>query len=181
MQYPNSPWIREIPTEDYSILFATAFRLNEGINLTDYAKRLPEGIVLCDSKMVASTQHIESILLQTIESWKRNIRLVRNGSIEILMRVTCRGQISEAVRLSGIENIKEVALFGLTRSINRVREVIRNFSLSFENAIEDPSLLDLTSSKSKRLKELHGLPKTLKIEDLQTALQERSVLLVFSK
>ncbi len=173
--------MREIAENPSTVCFATAFRLSGKTDLTSFAKTLPEGVVLCDPGIVAGIDHVEAILLQTREYWKRNERLVRNGSIEILMRLSSRGQISEAVEASGIKSANSVALLGLVTTVLEVQNVIDRFLSVFGSVVQDMNLLRLDRQKASKLKKYHGLPSSLSKEDLQVALEERSVLLMFSK
>jgi tRNA threonylcarbamoyladenosine modification (KEOPS) complex Cgi121 subunit len=176
----NSPsiWFRALEARS---CFATAFRLDKALDFTRFAKSLPEGVVLCDPRLIAGVEHVEAVLLQTAEYWKRNERLVRNGSIEILMRLSCRGQIEEAIKASGIQNTDRVALLGLVSSLEEAEKLVQQFILEYEPSASEVSLLELNRTKAMNLKPLHSLPSSLSDRDLQIALQERSVLLIFSK
>jgi tRNA threonylcarbamoyladenosine modification (KEOPS) complex Cgi121 subunit len=172
--------MRQVGNGERSICFATAFILDERKDLTAYAKTLPEGVVICDTGIIGGINHVEAILLQTKEYWKRNEKLVRNGSIEILMRLSARNQISEAVKDSKIQKSKSVALLGLSEK-TEIEKIISRFQSTFKTTSQNLKLLELNREKSRRLKKLHGLPVSLSDGALQVALQELSVLLIFSR
>ena len=174
-------WSRLIESDRKIVCFGTGLRLGGSYDLASYARSLPEGIVLCDPKLIAGTEHLEAVLLQTAEYWKRNQRLVRNGSIEILMRLACKSQITEAVKASNISDTDKVALVGLASSQKQVEKLIQDLLSEYVSAKIDPDLLRLGVGKARSLKKLHGLPSWLTNGQLQTALQEKSVLLIFSK
>ncbi len=144
----NGLWKRQVGNGERSICFATAFILDERTDLTAYAKTLPEGVVLCDTGIIAGINHVEGILLQTREYWKRNEKLVRNGLIEILMRLSGRNQISEAVEDSKIQNTKSVALLGLVSEYAEIEESIARFQSTFKTTSQNLKLLELRSRKS---------------------------------
>jgi tRNA threonylcarbamoyladenosine modification (KEOPS) complex Cgi121 subunit len=138
-------------------------------------------VVICDSGIIAGIEHVESILLETKEHWKRNEKLVRNGSIEILMRLTCKSQITEAIEASGIKEANSVALLGLLSSENDVKKTVNEFMSEVETTGQDLKFLEIDRQKASKLKRLHKLPNNLTKDQLQIALQEKSVLLIFSK
>jgi tRNA threonylcarbamoyladenosine modification (KEOPS) complex Cgi121 subunit len=179
---PEDPlWIRPLGTEDLSMAFAAAFQLSEKTDLTTFAKTLPEGVVLCDTKIIAGISHIEAILLQTREYWRRKQKLVRNGSIEILMRLSGQGQISEALEVSGIKDSASVAFLGLANNEKDIENLLNKFRTNFPTALQNQSLLKLDRKKASFLKRIYKLPRSFTYELLVIALQERSVLLIFSK
>ncbi len=174
-------WLRRVDGELNSVLFATSFSLPTRTDLSGYVKTLPEGVVICDSGIIAGIEHVESILLETKEHWKRNEKLVRNGSIEILMRLTCKSQITEAIEASGIKEANSVALLGLLSSENDVKKTVNEFVSEVETTGQDLKFLEIDRQKASKLKRLHKLPNNLTNDQLQIALQEKSVLLIFSK
>jgi len=137
-------------------------------------------VVVCDTLNIAGLEHAEAILLQTREYWQRNQKLVRNGSIEILMRLSGKKQISEAVEASGIRETDSVALLGLA-NVEEIPKLVEFFQTTFQNSMQDLKLLDLDREKARRLKKAHGLLASLPDKKLLIALQELSVLLIFSK
>lgn len=174
-------WWRELDQQgEWAVCFATVFRFEDYLDFTMTAKKLPEGAVLCNPRLVAGLEHLESVLFQTREYWKRGERLARNGSIEILMRISCRSQISEAVQASGLKRANKIALFGLSSSLSQVRKLYEEFRSEFPQAIPSLNLFALKKEKSVWLKKYHELPNSLSDKELQVALQERSVLLIFS-
>jgi tRNA threonylcarbamoyladenosine modification (KEOPS) complex Cgi121 subunit len=177
----NQVWLRRVGSDGLSLLFATAFKMRDKVDLTAFAKTLPEGVVLCDPKIVAGISHIEAILLQTREYWLRNQRLVKNGSIEILMRLSGKSQIMEAVEASGLKDTKAVALLGFASTEKEIQGIARGFLSTFKSASQDFRLLELNKGKAKWLKKFHELPLSLTEKELLIALQELSVLLIFSK
>jgi tRNA threonylcarbamoyladenosine modification (KEOPS) complex Cgi121 subunit len=154
-QSMDNVWLWRIePEGDFSVCFATAFALKEKKDLTETVKSLPEGVVICNPRIVAGMEHVQAILLQTKEYWKRDERLARNRSIEILLRLCCRGQISEAVDASGIKETDEVALLGFVASEAEAKQISDKFERDFQ-ASPDLELLSLTPEKSAWLSHFH--------------------------
>lgn len=177
-------WSRRVGGEKDSlaVCFATSFTIGtKKQDLTSFAKTLPEGVVICDPALIAGVEHVEAVLLHTREYWRRNERIAKNGSIEILMRLTGKSQISEALEASGIRKAKSVAMLGLVSSEEAAEEILARLTSTFKSAVIDRRLIDLDPAKSGRLKKFHGLPDTLSDQELQIALEEKSVLLIFSR
>jgi tRNA threonylcarbamoyladenosine modification (KEOPS) complex Cgi121 subunit len=174
-------WTREIGPSSETICFATAFKLKEKSDLTEYARSLPQGIIVSDSDIVAGLDHIEAVLLQTHQYWKRNLKIARNGSIEILMRLSCKKQIADAVLASAIKNTDSVALLGFAKDGIELERLIDDFRSTWNPVKQDIGLLNLSREKAALLKKFHGLPASMSKKRLQVALEEMSVLLIFSK
>jgi tRNA threonylcarbamoyladenosine modification (KEOPS) complex Cgi121 subunit len=157
------------------------FDLDREFDLTSIARTLPEGIVICSPMLVAGREHIDGILNQAEALWFKGAALARNKSIDLLMRITCRNQISDAIALSGLSWTASLAMFGLVNSVDEVRDAEKSVS-SFAGRLErnDRSLL-LDAKKMDYLKKLHSLPENLSADQIVVALKEKSVLLVFSK
>jgi tRNA threonylcarbamoyladenosine modification (KEOPS) complex Cgi121 subunit len=161
--------------------FMMGFRLNEAIDLQSVATRFPEGIVLCNPDLVAGTDHIMGVLNQAKEYWQRDESLARNRSIDLLMRITCKKQIAEAVASSRISKTNFVAIFGFAKTrtqIEKSEEIIRSIAKSSER---DDEILSMNKKKLEYLKEFHKLPKWFDEAQLLIALNEKSVLLAFAK
>jgi tRNA threonylcarbamoyladenosine modification (KEOPS) complex Cgi121 subunit len=178
---PAEYWSRKIGKHGETLCFAIAFDLGRPYDLTVVAKESSEGVVLCNPGLIAGIGHLEEILLQTKEYWDRNQRIVRNGSLEILMRITCQRQISEAIVASQIADTRSVALLGLVASDKEVEASIERLYSTCRSIVTDNSLLEFTKEKATKLRRFHRLPSSLPLDKLQTALQERSILLIFSK
>lgn len=164
-----------------SISFARGYRLSKALDLSDFAKRLHEGVVVCNPWMIAGVEHLQSVFIQAEEYWQRKQPLARNRSIDLLMRVTCQRQISDAVKGSGISKIDKLALFGLVESEDSIDESVSLLQNQVGEIKRSDSLLLLDKKKERYLKEFHNLPKSLSRNQLLVTLKEKSVLLAFSK
>jgi tRNA threonylcarbamoyladenosine modification (KEOPS) complex Cgi121 subunit len=159
--------------------FGRGFRLPEKTDLRDFAKQLDEGIAICSSSYIAGETHIEAVLRQVAEYWARSIYLARNKSIDLLMRITCQGQISKALEASGLGKSKTVALFGITSSGRAIAQ--SENAITRLGAKREDFLLSLDKTKLGFLRKFHGLPSWVGPEDLPYLLSEKSVMLTFPK
>ena len=98
--------------------FAAAYSLDDFQNLTPLTSSLPDGVVLCDSEIVAGIDHVEQILFQASDYWQRKGKIARKKSIDLLMRITCQRQINDAIILSKISKTKSVVIFGIVQSLS---------------------------------------------------------------
>ncbi len=156
-----------------------AFDLGGTFDLQPTAKRLPEGVVVCCAKIVAGPQHMDAILNQAREYWKRGEFLARNRSIDLLMRITCQRQISEAVSASEIDKAREIALFGLVTHESQIRKSTEIIEAVSRHLVRDDDMMMLDRNKLEYLRKFHKLPTWFSETQLVTALKERSVLLIF--
>ena len=163
------------------IRFLSAFELDSCSDLSMVAKQLPEGVAICSPKLVAGREHIVGVLNQAEAAWTQNIHLARNRSIELLMRNTCRNQISDAVVLSGLSKSKDIAMFGLVNDRDDADKARKIIEVNTGPLNRNDDLLLLNKTKTLFLKRLHRLPSSFDNSQLLTALREKSVLLVFAK
>ena len=149
-------------------------------DLAPFTISLPETVVVCDSNIIAGTEHIEQVLFQAHEYWKREGEIARKKSIDLLMRITCQRQISDAIVLSKIEKTDVCAIFGIIRSIDMIGKTLQLIVSNFPSAQRDDTLLDMGKRKTEFLKKVHHLPKSFSKSKVLVALKEKSALLVFS-
>jgi tRNA threonylcarbamoyladenosine modification (KEOPS) complex Cgi121 subunit len=169
----------ELENETMFFAFESAYRLPKPMDLREFTTWLPEGVVVTSPYLIAGKDHIRSVIIQTAEHWVRGISLARNKSIDLLMKVTSQDQISKALRASGIDSCKEVALFGLTNNQEQI-ETSHNL-IKRLGGLRDDTLLDLDFEKVAFLKGFHSLPSWIEKDSIPKLLQEKSALLVFSR
>ena len=177
MEINQNPLIRY----DESFGFAVGFRLSMTTDVSQFAKQVPQSVVLCTPRIIAGNQHVFPILSQSHESAKRGILLARNRSIDLLMRITCRSQISEAIIVSEISKTDRLAIFGFVKDESEIDAIHSRLRDQFGEIERKDSLLLLTKEKAKFLKQLHKLPSWLNDDQLFVALKERSALLVLDR
>jgi tRNA threonylcarbamoyladenosine modification (KEOPS) complex Cgi121 subunit len=152
--------------------------MNESVPAADIANNLSEGVVGCAYAYVAGIRHITGILDQALEYWARRIYIARNRSIDLLMRITCQPQISNAL-LASKASSKAIAVFGA--STDEINEQEAVTVMEKAGGKRDDSLLQLTSDKVKFLRRFHNIPAHVPRDQIADLLAEKSVLLVFSK
>jgi tRNA threonylcarbamoyladenosine modification (KEOPS) complex Cgi121 subunit len=171
-------WARGI--QDDLVFFGTAFSLDMYQDLTSLTRRIPDGVVVCDSRMIGGIEHLEHVLFQANDYWLRNAELARKKSIDLLMRITCQRQINDAIDLSKISRTDSFALFGMVKSIATLEKLLQEVTTFSPRAKRNNALLELDREKVDFLKKVHKLPKALGKDRVLVALKEKSALLVFS-
>lgn len=158
--------------------FMMAFELARITDMRKIVEQIPESVVICTSNIIAGPEHVSAVLSQVQESSKRGKSLARNRSIDILMRITCRKQISEAIALSDVAKLDRLAVFGLVPKQSIVNDVQRILANEAGRIKREDDLLLLTKDKAAYLKKLHGLSESLTDDQLLVALREKSALLI---
>ena len=89
--------------------------------LEDLRKRFP-GITLqaVDGRFVLNRRHLEKLVALSLRSGKKHILLSHKLETDLLMRFALSGQISEAIRLAGLQPGRDFVLIGIgsTRSLD---------------------------------------------------------------
>ena len=161
--------------------FMMAFELGRIMDLRKTAEQIPESVVVCTPMIIAGPEHVSAVLSQVQESSKRGISLARNRSIDMLMRITCRKQISEAIALSEVAKTDKYSLFGLVLKESILNEIQGIISDQAGEMKRNDSLLLLTKDKAAYLRKLHGLSESLTDDQLLVALKEKSALLILDR
>jgi len=175
----NAECLLEGPNNEVG--FAIAYRLKAHVDLREIAKQFPEGVVICSPNLIAGMTHVLDILTQAMEYWRRKEALARSKSMDLLMRITCRAQISEAVASSGISSTNSLALFGIAGNKTEFEKSVKIVESLGTAAEREDKLLAMNKEKSLFLRKFHNLPKLLGEDQVVVALKERSVLLIFAK
>jgi tRNA threonylcarbamoyladenosine modification (KEOPS) complex Cgi121 subunit len=165
------------PNSSTFLGFGRAYEFPKRRDMRKITSRLPEGSVICSPSLIAGKSHLESVLIQSMESWSRGIFLARNRSIDLLLRMSCQNQISKAIQASALESCKTVALFGLALDDTMI-EVSERLIRDLGGERND-TLLELDSKKVKFLRSFHTLPLSVDTNKIPELLQERSAILVF--
>jgi tRNA threonylcarbamoyladenosine modification (KEOPS) complex Cgi121 subunit len=176
----NSNWRSALSVHEHRLLgFGAAFKLEKKSDLSAVAKKMPERVAICNPILIAGFSHLEGVLRQASVSWNHRIELARNTSIDLLMRISGRRQIAEAIALSSLDKADRFAVFGMLDSEERISELFDMIGRLPGVMSRDDRLLLMDQTKRKRLLSIHSLPKWLGEDQLVTILREESVILPF--
>jgi|SRR5579872_32468 len=174
---PQNTWVRIFPE---NLFFAAGFSLSGKSDLTPLTRTLPDGVVICDSRVIGGIEHLEQVLFQATEYWLRGGEIARKKSIDLLMRITCQRQINDAIDISKINATDSFAIFGIVKSTAEIEEILQLVTARYPSAKRKDSLLAVDRAKLNFLRKLHRLPKSATKDQIIVAIKEKSALLVFS-
>ena len=138
---------------------------------------------LLDADRVAGWEHIYLSAVNAIKAFQSGYNIARSLPMEVLLYVSCRDQIADAIRLVGLSRRTErAALLILARDEEGGWEAYRRASRLL--GVEDDSVLGVDEAKLRRLMELHGVSREeleavggAEAEALTMLLVERGALL----
>lgn len=144
--------------------------------------RMPNTTIqVVNAKFVAGPHHIELILKQAYDAWRRGISYAEKYDVDLIVRLACNLQIEKALKKVGVKRgVMDVVLIAIgDRSI-----VKKLYKLAYN--IGDPSdePIKLTDDKVRFLKEEYRISdevihSTLKdVEKIPFLLAEKAALLL---
>ncbi|MCS7116076.1 MAG: KEOPS complex subunit Cgi121 [Nitrososphaerota archaeon] len=134
-----------------------------------------------DARFVAGQKHLELIIKQSFEAWKRGITYTDRRDMDLIVRLACDLQIKDALEKIGIKSgVMDVALIGIGKrdSIDR----FYNLAKRIGNVSDEP--LELTENKAQFIKEVYHISDDLiratvgGADKLALLLAERAALLL---
>jgi tRNA threonylcarbamoyladenosine modification (KEOPS) complex Cgi121 subunit/molybdopterin converting factor small subunit len=122
---------------------------------------------------VYGTEHLLGVLRVTIEAEKRKIMLANKRETELLMRLACTGQISDAVKRAGLKSDAP----GCFVAISQDREVLHRFYENIKGEFEvDDSVLEPSARKKAALAGILGLKTKFSDSEFLEYLLERAAI-----
>jgi tRNA threonylcarbamoyladenosine modification (KEOPS) complex Cgi121 subunit/molybdopterin converting factor small subunit len=124
---------------------------------------------------VYGIDHLLGILMMTLEAEKRKIMIANKRETELLLRLACTGQISEAIKRAGLKS--DVA--GCFVAISQNNEEICRFSKKIKGEFEvDDSVLQPSRQKKVALARVIELKAKFDDGEFLKCLLERAAILV---
>jgi tRNA threonylcarbamoyladenosine modification (KEOPS) complex Cgi121 subunit len=177
----SSPdWRRTFTVQGANLVgFAAAFELEKSQDLTLLSRQIPPRVAMCHSSHIAGLPHIEGVLQQASFRWSRGIELARNSSIELLMMISGRKQIAEAITLSDLKGTDRFAVFGMLESESKISDLFSLIETKLDKVRRNDNLLLLDEKKKKTISKAHEVSPQISADHLVTMLNEESAILVF--
>jgi len=145
--------------------------------LVDRLRKEHQGLSIqaVNAEAVYGIEHMLGILRVTLEAEKRKIMLANRREIELLLRLACSGQISDAMRRAGLKS----AAAGCFVAISHDRESLHQFyeKIKDEFEIED-SVLEPNKQKKAALAGALGIKARFDDSEFLKYLLERAAILV---
>jgi tRNA threonylcarbamoyladenosine modification (KEOPS) complex Cgi121 subunit/molybdopterin converting factor small subunit len=134
-------------------------------------KGLSIQIVAADA--VFGFEHAHRIAEMTLEAQSRKIMLAKRVEADLLLRLACTDQISEAIARAGMKKGKPACVIALSEHGNH------GFEKWLEKEFEvDDSVLEQTMKKKNRLTKMLGISASCDNEYMLDSLVERAAILV---
>jgi tRNA threonylcarbamoyladenosine modification (KEOPS) complex Cgi121 subunit/molybdopterin converting factor small subunit len=128
-----------------------------------------------DADAVYGFDHILGILHMTLEVEKRKIMIANRREAELLLRLACTGQISEALKRAGLKKGRAGCFIAFSEN----GEALRRFSDKIKNEFEaDDAVLEQGKEKKARLAGLLGTKAEIGDDEFLQYLLERAAILV---
>ncbi len=141
--------------------------------LRDNNRNLP--IQAVNSEAIYGIDHVTGIIRIVLEAEKRCIMLANKVETELLMRLTCSDQISEAIKRAGLIKGMPGCFIALSEDGVRLQRFRRYIKSNFDL---DDSVLNQNKEKRDRLLDMLGLDSSFDQHKLQQYLIERAAILV---
>lgn len=131
-----------------------------------------------DAQVVYGQEHALGALYIAIEALERKVMIANRPEAEVLLRLACTDQISEALKRAGLKTGQPGCFIAFSKDAQALKKFGGHIAREFEL---DNSVLSPTGAKKVRLSKMLGLTKT-KIRDHEFLdfLLERGAILVKS-
>lgn len=128
-----------------------------------------------DANAVYGVDHALGVLRMTLEAEKRKVMLANKRETELLLRLVCTGQISEAIKRAGLKKDAAGCFIVFSqdgKALSQLSEQIKN-DFGAEDSVLEPS-----REKKVRLAGLLGISTKLDDSEFLQYLLERAAILV---
>jgi tRNA threonylcarbamoyladenosine modification (KEOPS) complex Cgi121 subunit len=136
-------------------------------------RRLSIQVMAADA--VFGLEHVHRIAQMALESENRKIMLAKKVETDLLLRMACTRQISEAIARAGLKKAKSACIVALSGDHDASRDFEKWLDTEFE---VDDSVLEQTVKKKIRLSKMLGISANCANEYLLDCLVERAAILV---
>jgi len=111
-----------------------------------------------DANKIFGSIHLKSAIYRTYRALMNKKNIARNISLELLLRLSGRRQIHEAIDLLGVkEDTKNIILICSDENLDKIKSILNELFLKF-NIKENENLLEIKEdSRKKIIKETYGL------------------------
>ena len=163
----------------WSLLVAGVKRLKEDPGkLIDSIRAAHPGVMVqaADAQAVYGQGHAMGALFIAIEALERKVMIANRPEAEVLLRLACTDQISEALKRAGLKRGRAGCFIAFSKDAGALKKFSEHLAKEFKL---DDSVLSPTRGKKARLAKMLGIPPT-KMHDGECLdfLLERAAILV---
>jgi len=132
-------------------------------------------IQIVDADAVFGIEHVHRIAQIALEAETRKIMLAKKVETELLLRLACTDQISEAITRAGLKKGRSACFVALSREYGNIHKFEKYLGKKF---YLDDSVLERTAEKKSGLSKMLGIGGNCGNEYLLNRLVERAAILV---
>lgn len=128
-----------------------------------------------DAQVVYGEEHAIGVLYLAIEALERKVMLANRPEMELLVRIACTDQISDALKRAGLKSGRA----GCFIAFSKDKPALEKFGESLAKEFKlDNSVLSSNKSKKARLEKMLGVRPTIQAGEFLDFLLERAAILV---
>src|SRR5918911_155621 len=128
-----------------------------------------------NADIVYGVNHLLDVIRIALEAEKRQIMLANKIETEILMRLACTDQISEAMKRAGLKKDIPGCFIALSKDVDQLHRFAHNIQTNFDI---DDSVLKSDKEKRVRLSNMLDLNINFDKDEFTNHLTERAAILV---
>lgn len=128
-----------------------------------------------DAQVVYGREHAIGALYIAIEALERNVLMANRPETEVLLRIACTGQISEALKRAGLKRGRAGCFIGFSKDKAALKKFGERLAKEFEL---DDSVLSPTKTKRARLEKMLGVRPKVDDGQFLDFLLERAAIMV---
>lgn len=128
-----------------------------------------------DAQAVYGAEHAVGALYVAIEALGRKVMLANKPETEVLLRLACTGQISEALKRAGLKKDRPGCFIAFSKDAGALKKFGKDVEKGFEL---DDSVILPTKAKRARLEKMLGVRPKMNDGQFLDFLLERAAILV---
>jgi tRNA threonylcarbamoyladenosine modification (KEOPS) complex Cgi121 subunit len=128
-----------------------------------------------DAQAVYGREHAVGALYIAIEALERKVMMANKSETEVLLRLACTDQISEALKRAGLKKDKPGCFIAFSKDAGALKKFGKDIDKEFEL---DDSVILPTKAKKARLEKMLGVRPKLHDSQFLDFLLERAAILV---
>lgn len=128
-----------------------------------------------NAEAVFGTDHLLGVLKVTLEAEKRKIMIANRRETELLLRLACTGQISDAIKRAGLKKDRAGCFIAFSTNSEALGQFVEQVMDEFET---DDSVLDSNVKKKVRLAKVLDMNLKYRDDEFLQYLLERAAIIV---
>lgn len=163
----------------WSVLVAGAKKLKgDPGKLIDGLRAAHPGVMVqvADAQAVYGHEHALGALFIAIEAFERKVMIAKRPEAEVLLRLACTDQISEALKKAGLKKEKPCCFIAFSKDAGALKKFGEHLAQEFE--LDDSVLAPAATKKTRLAMMLEIPPAKIPDKEFLDFLLERAAILV---